>query len=127
MFYGKDSIENQFYPLLKKLEEQELFLFEPMPSWKEEKEGSKWTDEFRIRDGHTKLDDGSWVTIHKVTTYVQSIQKSVTRLYEQNQELYKELNLLKQQKYEMEYGLRVAQKSLNTALNMKGEHDNISE
>ena len=124
MFYGKDSIENQFDPLLKKLEEQELFLFEPMPSYKL---NEKWTDVFRIRDGHTKLDDGSWVTIHKVTTYVQSIQKSVTRLYEQNQELYKELNLLKQQKYEMEYGLRVAQKSLNTALNMKGEHDNISE
>jgi len=124
MFYGKDSIENQFDPLLKKLEEQELFLFEPMPSYKL---NEKWTDEFRIRDGHTKLDDGSWVTIHKVTTYVQSIQKSVTRLYEQNQELYKELNLLKQQKYEMEYGLRVAQKSLNTALNMKGKHDNISE
>lgn len=124
MFYGKDSIENQFDPLLKKLEEQELFLFEPMPSYKL---NEKWTDEFRIRDGHTKLDDGSWVTIHKVSTYVQSIQKSVTRLYEQNQELYKELNLLKQQKYEMEYGLRVAQKSLNTALNMKGDHDNISE
>jgi len=124
MFYGKDSIENQFDPLLKKLEEQELFLFEPIPSYKL---NEKWTDEFRIRDGHTKLDDGSWVTIHKVTTYVQSIQKSVTRLYEQNQELYKELNLLKQQKYEMEYGLRVAQKSLNTALNMKGKHDNISE
>ncbi len=124
MFYGKDSIENQFNPLLKKLGEQELFLFEPMPSYKL---NERWTDEFRIRDGHTKLDDGSWVTIHKVTTYVQSIQKSVTDLYEQNRKLYKELNILKQQKYEMEYGLRVAQKSLNTALNMKGEHDNISE
>jgi ABC-type Zn uptake system ZnuABC Zn-binding protein ZnuA len=124
MFYGKDSIENQFDPLLKKLGEQELFLFEPMPSYKL---NEKWTDEFRIRDGHTKLDDGSWVTIHKVTTYVQSIQKSVTELYEQNQKLYKELNIFKQQKYEMEYGLRVAQKSLNKALNMKGDHDNISE
>jgi len=124
MFYGKDSIENQFDPLLKKLEEQELFLFEPIPSYKL---NEKWTDEFRIRDGHTKLDDGSWVTIHKVTTYVQSIQKSVTELYEQNQRIYKKLDVLKQQKYEMEYGLRVAQKSLNTALNMKGDHDNISE
>ena len=124
MFYGKDSIENQFDPLLKKLGEQELFLFEPMPSYKL---NEKWTDEFRIRDGHTKLDDGSWVTIHKVTTYVQSIQKSVTDLYEQNRKLYKELNILKQQKYEMEYGLRVAQKSLNKALNMKGDYDNISE
>ena len=124
MFYGKDSIENQFDPLLKKLEEQELCLFEPMPSYKL---NEKWTDKFRIRDGHTKLDDGSWVTIHKVTTYVQSIQKSVTELYEQNQKLYKELNIFKQQKYEMEYGLRVAQKSLNKALNMKGDYDNISE
>ena len=124
MFYGKDSIENQFDPLLKKLGEQELFLFEPMPSYKL---NERWTDEFRIRDGHTKLDDGSWVTIHKVTTYVQSIQKSVTELYEQNQKLYKELNIFKQQKYEMEYGLRVAQKSLNKALNMKGDYDNISE
>ena len=124
MFYGKDSIENQFDPLLKKLGEQELFLFEPMPSYKL---NERWTDEFRIRDGHTKLDDGSWVTIHKVTTYVQSIQKSVTDLYERNRELYKELNILKQQKYEMEYGLRVAQKSLNKALTMKGDHDNISE
>ena len=124
MFYGKDSIENQFDPLLKKLGEQELFLFEPIPSYKL---NERWTDEFRIRDGHTKLDDGSWVTIHKVTTYVQSIQKSVTDLYEQNRKLYKELNILKQQKYEMEYGLRVAQKSLNKALNMKGDYDNISE
>ena len=124
MFYGKDSIENQFDPLLKKLGEQELFLFEPMPSYKL---NERWTDEFRIRDGHTKLDDGSWVTIHKVTTYVQSIKKSVTDLYEQNRKLYKELNILKQQKYEMEYGLRVAQKSLNKALNMKGDYDNLSE
>ena len=124
MFYGKDSIENQFNPLLKKLGEQELFLFEPMPSYKL---NERWTDEFRIRDGHTKLDDGSWVTIHKVTTYVQSIQKSVTDLYERNRELSKELNMLKKQKYEMEYGLRVAQKSLNKALNMKGDYDNISE
>jgi len=124
MFYGKDSIKNQFDLLLKKLEEQELVLFEPMPSYKL---NERWTDEFRIRDGHTKLDDGSWVTIHKVTTYVQSIQKSVTDLYEQNRELSKELNMLKKQKYEMEYGLRVAQKSLNKALNMKGDYDNISE
>jgi formyltetrahydrofolate synthetase len=124
MFYGKDSIENQFDPLLKKLEEQELFLFEPIPSYKL---NEKWTDEFRIRDGHTKLADGTWVTVHKVTTYIETIQKSVTELYEQNQRIYKKLDVLKQQKYEMEYGLRVAQKSLNTALNMKGDHDNISE
>jgi len=124
MFYGKDCIEKQFSPLINKLSEQELFFFEPMPSYKN---GERWTDEFRIRDGHTKLADGTWVTVHKVTTYIETIQKSVTELYEQNQRIYKKLDVLKQQKYEMEYGLRVAQKSLNTALNMKGDHDNISE
>ena len=121
MFYGKDSIENQFDPLLKKLEEQELFLFEPMPSWKEEKEGSKWTDEFRIRDGHTKLADGSWVTIHKVTDWVEKLKKDTAELYEQNTKQSREISLLKQQRYEMEYGLRVAEKALKNSLALTKE------
>lgn len=118
MFYGKETIENNFNLLLEKLEQQELFLFEPMPSYKS---GDRWTDEFRIRDGHTKLADGSWVTIHKVTTYVQALQKSTTELYEQNQENYREINLLRKQKYEMEYGLRVAEKALKNSLALTKE------
>ena len=73
MFYGKESVDTQFAPLLKKLGEQELFLFEPMPEYKL---NERWTDEFRIRDGHTKLADGSWVTIHKVTTYLEALHKN---------------------------------------------------
>jgi hypothetical protein len=120
MFYGKDSIENQFTPLLQKLGEQEFFLFEPMPKYKE---GDRWTDEFRVRDGHTKLADGSWVTIHKVSKYVEALYKSTTDLYEQYQKTCREVTLLKQQKNEMEFGLRHAQKSLNKALEMKGDSD----
>jgi hypothetical protein len=118
MFYGKDMVEKNFDVLLQKLEQQELFLFEPMPSYKE---GERWTDEFRIRDGHTKLADGSWVTIHKVTTWVDKLKKDTVELYEQNQQRYREIDLLKQQRYEMEFGLRSAQKSLNKALEMKGD------
>jgi len=120
MFYGKDSIEDNFDVLLEKLGQQELFLFEPMPSYKN---GERWTDEFRIRDGHTKLADGTWVTIHKVTTWVEVLKKNTMELYEQNQKNYREINLLKQQKNEMEFGLRSAQKSLNKALAMKGDED----
>ena len=120
MFYGKDMVEKNFDVLLQKLEQQELFLFEPMPSYKE---GDRWTDEFRIRDGHTKLADGSWVTIHKVTTWVDKLKKDTTELYEQNTKQSREISLLKQQRYEMEFGLRSAQKSLNKALEMKGERD----
>jgi hypothetical protein len=39
MFYGKDTIENNFTLLLNKLGEQELFLFEPMPSYKKVNDG----------------------------------------------------------------------------------------
>ena len=123
MFYSKEWVAENFDVLLRKLEQQELFLFEPMPSWKEEKEGSKWTDEFRIRDGHTKLADGTWVTIHKVTTWVEDLKKNTVELYEQNTKQSREISLLRQQKYEMEFGLRHAQKSLNKALTIKGDND----
>ena len=123
MFYGKDTVEENFDVLLRKLEQQELFLFEPIPSWKEEKEGSRWTDELRIRDGHTKLADGTWVTIHKVTTWVEKLKKDTTELYDQCQKNYREIDVLRAQKNEMEFGLRHAQKSLNKAMVMKGDSD----
>ena len=118
MFYGKESIDKQFDPLLNKLAQQELFLFEPMPDYKL---GERWTDEFRIRDGYTKLDDGTWVTIHKVTTYLGAIHKNTIDLFEQYQKLLGDLDSARRQKSEMEFGLRSAQKSLNKALEMKGD------
>jgi hypothetical protein len=118
MFYGKDMVEKNFDVLLQKLEQQELFLFEPMPSYKE---GDRWTDEFRIRDGHTKLADGSWVTIHKVTTWVDKLKKDTVELYEQNTKQSSEISLLKQQRREMEYGLRVAEKALKNSLALTKE------
>ena len=120
MFYGKDMVTKDFDLLINKLEQQELFLFEPMPTYKE---GERWTDEVRIRDGHTKLADGSWVTIIKVTTWVEKLKKDTEDLYTSYQTNLQEIRLLKQQRYEMEFGLRSAQKSLNKALAMKGDSD----
>ena len=118
MFYGKDTIEENFDVLLRKLEQQELFLFDPMPSYKT---GDRWTDEFLIRDGHTKLADGTWVTIHKVTTWVEKLKKDTAELYEQNQQTNRELSLAKRRIYEMEYGLRVAEKALKNSLALTKE------
>ena len=118
MFYGKDNVGRDFDLLINKLEQQELFLFEPMPNYKT---GDRWTDEFRIRDGHTKLADGSWVTIHKVTTWVEKLKKDTTELYEQNQQTNRELSLAKRRIYEMEYGLRVAEKALKNSLALTKE------
>ena len=118
MFYSKETIEQNFSRLLNKLEEQELFLFEPMLSYKL---NDRWTDEFRIRDGHTKLADGTWVTIHKVTTWVDTLKKDTTELYEEYQRTNRELTLAKRRIYEMEYGLRVAEKALKNSLALTEE------
>ena len=118
MFYGKDSIEENFSRILDKLGERDLFLFEPMPSYKLT---DRWTDEFRIRDGHTKLADGSWVTIHKVTTYVEAMKKNTVELYDNYQDALRKNRLLAQKNREMEYGLRVAEKTLKSALAMTKE------
>jgi hypothetical protein len=118
MFYGKDMVTQDFDLLINKLSEQELFLFEPMPNYKT---GERWTDEFRVRDGHTKLADGSWVTIIKVTTWVEKLKKDTVELYEQNQQTNRELTLAKRRIYEMEYGLRVAEKALKNSLALTKE------
>jgi hypothetical protein len=118
MFYGKETIEQNFSLVLNKLEEQELFLFEPMPSYKL---NDRWTDEFRIRDGHTKLADGTWVTINKVPTWVEKLKKDTEDLYTSYQTNLQEIRLLKQQRYEMEYGLRVAEKALKNSLALTKE------
>ena len=118
MFYGKDTIEKNFDVLLQKLEQQELFLFEPMPSYKN---GERWTDEFRIRDGHTKLADGSWVTIHKVTTWVEKMKQDTIETYDNYQDALRKNRLLVQKNREMEYGLRVAGKALKNSLELTKE------
>ena len=118
MFYGKENMEKNFDVLLQKLQQQELFLFEPMPSYKNTE---RWTDEFRIRDGHTKLADGTWVTIHKVNDWVEKLKKDTTELYEENQKTRNDLRLARRKNHEMEYGLRVAEKALKTSLALTKE------
>ena len=68
-----------------------------------------------------KLADGTWVTIHKVTTWVEKLKKDTTELYEQNQQTNRELTLAKRRIYEMEYGLRVAEKALKNSLALTKE------
>lgn len=121
MFYSQKCLDSYFDVLLKKLEGQELFVLEPMSDYKL---GKNWTDEIRINNGHTKLADGSWVTIHKVSTWIEKIKKGSTELYEQNQKAYREIALLTLQKHEMEYGLRVAEKALKSSLALTKEMSN---
>ena len=118
MFSSKECIENAFDVLLKKLEGEELFVSQPMSDYKL---GKNWTDEMRIQNGHTKIADGSWVTIHKVSAWVEALKKGSTKLYEENQKAYRKIELLQKQKYEMEYGLRAAEKAMKNSLALAKE------
>jgi hypothetical protein len=115
MFYGKESI-TETLELIRSKTDGVIHI--PMSQYKL---GERWTDEFRIRDGHIKLEDGSWVTEVDIEDYLYKLEKDILDLYTSYQTGLDEIRLLKQQRYEMEYGLRVAEKALKTSLAMTKE------
>ena len=115
MFYGKESI-TETLALIRNKTSGVIRI--PMSQYKL---GERWTDEFRIRDGHVKLEDGSWVTEVIVEEFLGKLEKDILDLYTSYQTGLNEIRLLKQQRYEMEYGLRVAEKALKNSLAMTKE------
>jgi hypothetical protein len=110
MFYDRDSITKDLALIRNKISG---VIRVPMPNYKN---GERWTDEFRIRDGHIKLEDGTWVTEIIVEDYLGDIEKSILQLYDSYQKSLQENRVLLQQRREMEYGLRVAEKALKNSL-----------
>ena len=115
MFYGKESI-TETLALIRSKTDGVIHI--PMSEYKL---SERWTDEFRIRDGHIKLEDGSWVTEVDVGDYLNKLEKDILDLHASYQTGLNEIRLLKQQRYEMEYGLRVAEKALKNSLAMAEE------
>jgi hypothetical protein len=115
MFYSKESIAETLALIRNKTSG---VIRIPMPDYKM---NERWTDEFRIRDGHIKLQDGSWVTEVDVEVFLGKLEKDVLDLYDNYQESLNEIRLLKQQRYEMEYGLRVAERALKNSLALTKE------
>lgn len=112
MFYDEDSINDQFDQLRKVAATLPPFVHD-MPSWMH---GVKWTDEQRQRDGFVQQEDGSWVKFIPIEVWIDVLQKDVLDLYRRNSDNYTKLDKANRKIYEMEYGLRVAQKSLLKAL-----------
>lgn len=119
MFYGKESIEERIN-LLSKVVSGVVVI--PAPKYTN---NESWNDELRTKHGYTKLEDGSWATVIDAQDYLDKMKKDMIEVFEEFQNYIRKNNLLRAQKYEMEYGLRVAQKSLNKALNMKGDDDGL--
>jgi hypothetical protein len=115
MFYGKESITETLALIRNKTSG---IIRIPMPDYKM---NERWTDEFRIRDGHVKHEDGTWVTEVNVGDYLNNLEKDILDLHASYQTGLNEIRLLKQQRYEMEYGLRVAERALKNSLAMTKE------
>ena len=84
--------------------------------------GPNWTDELRIKNGYEQA-EGVWVQKESVADYWKTKMNDVRSLMEEKNRLSKELHLARLKMREMEYGLRVAQKSLGKALNMTEVND----
>jgi hypothetical protein len=115
MFYGKESITETLALIQTKISG---IIRIPMPDYKM---NERWTDEFRVRDGHVKQEDGTWVTEVDVGDYLNKLEKDILDLHTSYQTGLNEIRLLKQQKYEMEYGLRVAERALKNSLALTKE------
>ena len=73
--------------------------------------GPRWTDENRIDHGY-QLIEGEWCKLTPVADYWSVVKKDIERMMDEKSQLSKELRLAKRRIYEMEYGLRVAEKAL---------------
>ena len=119
MFYDENSIKEKMDQLRQVSSALSPFI-EPMPSYMN---GVRWTDEHRERDGYVKQEDGSWVKFIPVDVWIDYLQKEILDLYRRNSENSTNLIMCNRKNYEMEYGLRVAQKSLLKSLDMKVENE----
>ena len=117
MFYDENSIKEKMDQLRQVSSTLSPFV-EPMPSYMS---GVRWTDEHRERDGYVKQEDGSWVKFIPVDVWIDYLQKEILDLYRRNSENSTNLMMCNRRNYEMEYGLRVAEKSLKNALAMTKE------
>jgi hypothetical protein len=116
MFYGKDSIEERVEQLRKVISWCTVHI--PAPSYCM---GDRWTDELRIKNGYTQLEDGSWATVIDVDVYLDKMKQDMIEVYDNYQDSLRKNRLLGQKNNEMEYGLRVAEKALKKSLELTKE------
>lgn len=82
--------------------------------------GPNWTDELRNKNGFYEF-DGKWQRRTPVKDYWSHFMNDVRSLMADKDRLVNELQLSKRKNYEMEYGLRVAAKSLEKSLQLTQE------
>ena len=116
MLYSKDQLPEVF----KKIDD--LIIGSGFKSYKEPAPsyimGPNWTDELREKNGYTLI-DGEWFQVNPVQDVWNVFKKYLERLMDDMSDQRKKMEVQQRRLYEMEYGLRVAEKSLKTSLKLQ--------
>ena len=120
MIYDKEDVDELSEKIQRLITASGIdILYEPAPTYIQ---GPNWTDELREKNGYKQV-EGIWVKEVNNSDYWMTKMNDVRAMVDERKRLNAELSHAKRKIYEMEYGLRVAQKSLNAALNMEKEDE----
>jgi len=121
MLYSKDQLPDVFQKI------DDLIVGSGFKSYKESAPsyimGKNWTDELREKNGYTLI-DGDWYTVKPVQAVWDEFKKDLERLMDDMSDQRKKMENQQRRLYEMEYGLRVAEKALKTSLKLTQELNN---
>jgi hypothetical protein len=113
MLYSKDQLPDVFQKI------DDLIIGSGFKSYKEPAPsyimGKNWTDELREKNGYTLI-DGEWYTVIPVQAVWDVFKKDLEQMMDDMSDQRKKMDRQNRRLYEMEYGLRVARKSLEKSL-----------
>ena len=113
MLYNKDQLPDIFQKI------DDLIVGSGFKSYKEPAPayimGDRWNDELREKNGYTLI-DGQWYKVNDVQAVWDVFKKDVEELMGNIAEQRDKIDIQHRRIYEMEYGLRVAEKALKNSL-----------
>jgi hypothetical protein len=123
MLYSKDQLPDVFQKI------DDLIVGSGFKSYKEPAPsyimGKNWTDELREKNGYTLI-DGEWFIVKPVQTVWDVFKKDLEGMMDDMSDQRKKMENQQRRLYEMEYGLRVAEKALITSQKLMQEAiDNV--
>jgi len=118
MLYSKDQLPNLFQKIDDLIVGSGFEVYhEPAPKYIM---GPNWTDELREKNGYT-LVNGEWFTVTPVKAQWDVFKKDLEQLMNDLSDQRKKMDMQQRRLWEMEYGLRVAEKALTNSLKLKQE------
>lgn len=113
MLYNKEQLPDIFNKIDELISASGIKNYkEPAPAYIM---GDRWNDELREKNGYTLI-DGQWYKVNDVQAVWNVFKKDIEELMDNIAEQREKIDIQHRRIYEMEYGLRVAEKALKNSL-----------